>query len=177
MRTDPGEKRVKKVSRNASCYCGSGKKYKNCHGEKPPGGLLSTQGIYLLLGVIVVAAGVAILSRFSDDPSASRRPITPQPGSAPSGKVWSPEHGHWHDAPGTANPNAAGGQVGGISSQPPPRPAPPGKVWSPEHGQGHDAAPTQQEVGPPFPQPPGPVPDGKVWSSEHGHWHDAQQQQ
>ena len=68
----------------------------------------------------------------------------PPPGPAPEGKVWSAEHGHWHDAPG------AGGQVVTTS----------GTTITPAG----PAAPT--------PQPPGPVPEGKVWSPEHGHWHD-----
>jgi hypothetical protein len=53
------------------------------------------------------------------------------PGPAPPGKVWSPEHGHWHDVSPTTSP---------VSAQPP-GPAPPGKVWSPEHGHWHDVSP------------------------------------
>ena len=30
----PQPKRVKKIGRNDPCWCGSGKKYKNCHGRK-----------------------------------------------------------------------------------------------------------------------------------------------
>jgi hypothetical protein len=68
---------------------------------------------------------------------------TPQPGPAPKGKVWSPEHGHWHDAPGAqATTNPAGQPAG-------------------------------QTARPLTPQPDGPAPEGKVWSAEHGHWHDA----
>ncbi|MCI0694819.1 SEC-C domain-containing protein [candidate division KSB1 bacterium] len=162
----------KKIGRNDPCHCGSGEKLKNCHGRKSPGG---PQWLYLLLGVIVVLAGVVIVIK-SDDPSTARRNLS-QPGPTPPGKVWSPEHGHWHDAPG-----AAGGisvqppspvPAGGTSAQPP-GPAPPGKVWSPEHGHWHDAP---GAAGGTSAQPPGPAPPGKVWSSEHGHWHDAPPQQ
>ena len=57
---------------------------------------------------------------------------TPQPpGDPPPGKVWSPEHGHWHRAPGQAG-----------TPQPPGDP-PPGKVWSEAHGHWHNAQPGQ----------------------------------
>jgi hypothetical protein len=69
---------------------------------------------------------------------------------APPGKVWSEEHGHWHEAEGPGTPRPEG-------------PAPPGKEWSEAHGHWHDIAGVS---------PPGPAPPGKVWSEEHGHWHD-----
>ena len=95
--------------------------------------------------------------------------------SPPPGKVWSPEHGHLHDAPTAINPNPSGSS-GDIT--PPPGPAPEGKVWSPEHGHWHDAPtvinPTSSEPSTELiPQPPGEVPDGKTWSPEHGHYHNA----
>ena len=38
-------------------------------------------------------------------PMAAPGTLTPQPpGPAPEGKVWSPEHGHWHDAPAVTPP-------------------------------------------------------------------------
>lgn len=135
---------MKKVNRNAPCPCGSGKKYKNCHGKTAQGGRSSTiQWIFLLFGIIAVAAFVMISERSPENATQTRGGYTPPPGPAPPGKVWSSEHGHWHDAPGTA----------GTSSQPT-NPA--------------------QSARQPVPQPPGPVPPGKVWSSEHGHWHDEQ---
>ena len=54
----------------------------------------------------------------------------------PPGKVWSPEHGHWHDAPAMSTPIVPQSSTGPTSE--PPGPAPPGKVWSPEHGHWHD---------------------------------------
>ena len=73
----------------------------------------------------------------------------PQPdGPAPAGKVWSADHGHWHDDPAAAPPGGA-------------------TMISPEGG-----APVMMPAPTPGPQPPGPVPAGKTWSAEHGHWHD-----
>lgn len=137
-------------------------------------------------------------------------PVPQPPGPAPDGKVWSAEHGHYHDAPGAVaqGPTATSGAIPfapqpvspGTLTPEPEGPAPEGKVWSPEHGHYHDvpgAAPQitteagrginlgPQPVDPgalapqpitppaPTPQPDGPVPAGKVWSTEHGHWHDA----
>lgn len=83
-------------------------------------------------GVIIGSAGTYYATRPSATPAASAAPaasgtppaqgvtITPQaspqgqftpapqpPGEAPPGKVWSPEHGHWHDAPAALTPPAA----------------------------------------------------------------------
>jgi hypothetical protein len=119
----------------------------------------------------------------------------------PAGKVWAPEHGHWHDVPATniistpttaaANssspvfnilPGQEGTQVQGKLTPQPPGPVPEGKVWFPEHGHWHNlpgTGPTTASTVQPgqpaqlTPQPPGPVPAGKVWAPEHGHWHDA----
>ena len=164
---------MKKVGRNAPCHCGSGKKLKNCHGQKLVGG---SQRLYLLLGVFVVLAGVVMFIKYSSNSSTSGSNFTPQPGTAPPGKVWSPEHGHWHDAFGKA---------GGTLAQPPDS-TPPGKVWSAEHSHWHDTPgevstqvePSPQVEGTPLNQPqPGLAPPGKVWSPEHGHWHDLPSQQ
>lgn len=45
-------------------------------------------GVVLVFGLFILAMA---LSRTTDDSSRA-------PGPAPPGKVWSPEHGHWHDA-------------------------------------------------------------------------------
>lgn len=78
----------KKISQNATCPCGSGKKYKKCCTTQAAGvesfwskATLWIFGIVLLGGIILV-----VLAFLSDD------------GAPPPGKVWSPEHGHWHDA-------------------------------------------------------------------------------
>ena len=145
-----------RVGRNEGCPCGSGKKFKNCCAGKTavPKGLLA------LLVAFAVIAGIAFFPRDTESstnatslpaPASSRanRP-GPQPGPAPPGKVWSVEHGHWHDIGATpANPSAS-----------------PIKI---EQTSGVPLTPT---VGRNVPQPAGPVPPGKVWSPEHGHWHD-----
>ena len=134
-----------RVGRNESCPCGSGKKYKACcegkHSRGMSGGLLA---LFAAIAVIAVVGGVAAMR--DDGPKPATRPgalpartaqtLKPQPpGPAPAGKVWSAEHGHWHDAAPQSQPP--------VRVAPPPKPqpgpAPAGKVWSPEHGHWHDA--------------------------------------
>ena len=70
-------------------------------------------------------------------PQDRARSVTPPPGEAPPGKVWSPEHGHWHNI----STNSTSMLPGAESNIPQPQPlgeAPPGKVWSSEHGHWHD---------------------------------------
>jgi hypothetical protein len=69
-------------------------------------------------GVVIGSAGTYLLARPAASPKPSVSPVaagTPQaqsllpqqqfkpgpqpPGEVPPGKVWSVEHGHWHDAP------------------------------------------------------------------------------
>jgi hypothetical protein len=167
-----------KVGRNDPCPCGSGERYKNCHMGKD-GTMSNRSNLTLLLvgGAVAIAlvAGAVLMKGPRTTPSATGSPMatgggavgggpgTPQPpGPAPAGKVWSPEHGHWHDAPVGAMPGAVSSPVtvtpGGASS---PVTITPG------------ATPTATPGATPTPQPPGPAPAGKVWSPEHGHWHDA----
>ncbi len=200
-----------KIQRRDPCPCGSGKKYKNCCGKqgdksdsKRWTGLKSG-----VLAIVLVGGGIAaymILSEPTTTPPEaittdalpqSVQPLQPQPsGPAPEGKVWSAEHGHWHDSSGAATslgsstnpisitpgttpsdpgvnpfsiaPGATPKPSGGSTPQPA-GPAPEGKVWSAEHGHWHDEPGTPGELTPP---PPGTAPEGKVWSEEHGHWHD-----
>jgi hypothetical protein len=140
--------RSMRTGRNEPCPCGSGKKYKNCCvGEQSR---RASRQVLILVAVVaaVAAAGVipSLLPEKKETPAAAAR-RQPRPG-----KVWSEEHGHWHDA---AAP------VGGAPISPAMTPLPP-------------AAQQQQNT---FrkPQPPGPAPEGKVWSPEHGHWHDVKQ--
>ena len=136
-----------KQKRNDNCSCGSGKKYKVCHGKTESS---SNNLVYLVAGA-VVAVFIFLFFGVSDsaieNTPVSQSPIlpysnrgTPKPsGTAPPGKVWSEEHGHWHDAPK---------QVSGPIENRPKRIAPPnnpdknnpppGKVWSEEHGHFHD---------------------------------------
>ena len=83
---------MRKIGRNEACHCGSGKKYKNCH-QKIDVQKEATNKNTLIAGVvilIIVLAGIVLYlnSQSSND----------APGDAPAGKVWSSEHGHWHDA-------------------------------------------------------------------------------
>jgi hypothetical protein len=135
-----------KAGRNDPCPCGSGEKYKRCCAEKEPA--KQFRPITILAGFIVALVVAGAVVAF----------VTMDPEDAPPGKVWSPEHLHWHD----------------VKDAPaPPGPAPPGKVWSKEHGHWHDVAgATSEGSTASTAQPPGPAPPGKVWSAEHGHWHD-----
>jgi hypothetical protein len=79
-------------NRNARCHCGSGKKFKNCHGAAQVTG--SGRKIplgYILMGAVAAAVAVFVFLKQSGS--------TTPPGAAPPGKVWSEEHNHWHDAP------------------------------------------------------------------------------
>jgi hypothetical protein len=136
--------------RNDACPCGSGKKFKNCCVNK---GSRLPKGLLLLIAVIAVIAAIGLIpSILGEKKESVASPVSrvpsgrvrmTQPGPAPAGKVWSEEHGHWHDAPsGTVVP----------ATMP--------------------AAAPQAAAFTPAPQPPGPVPAGKVWSTDHGHWHD-----
>ncbi|HYC90514.1 MAG TPA: SEC-C metal-binding domain-containing protein [Thermoanaerobaculia bacterium] len=142
------------TGRNDPCPCGSGQKYKSCCIDKQRG---ASRGlIYLLIAIAVVAAvGVSatLIDRRNDarstsslataqTPRAATTPKPQPPGPVPAGKVWSAEHGHWHDANATP--------AGGV--------------------QPTRENPITMNVRN-VPQPPGPVPEGKVWSTEHGHWH------
>lgn len=107
-------------SRNAKCSCGSGKKYKLCHGKREPRERERTSNrVMFILGMFVVIAIVAMggYALFSGESAGDG-----------TGRVWSTEHNHWHDV--------GGGELPG-SSSPAPGPAPAGKVWSPEHNHWH----------------------------------------
>lgn len=73
--------------------------------------------------------------------AAQTAPAAAAPGQAPPGKVWSAEHGHWHDeaAPAAASPiqiqaeQLGAGPTGGRV------PPEPGMVWSDAHNHWHKA--------------------------------------
>ena len=69
--------------RNDPCPCGSGKKFKQCCASK------KDRWSPALIAVLVVGAVLAVIVIVS----SVRR-------SSNSGMVWSPEHGHYHDASG-----------------------------------------------------------------------------
>ena len=148
-----------KPGRNDNCHCGSGNKFKNCHGK--------TIGISSQTWVIVAVIFLFLLwfLFFETKPSAEATNYSPSPLIPKKSNLTLP----------ATLPSQTG--TSGPKSQPPGDP-PPGKVWSVEHGHWHNAplAPTSLPANPetpkPIAQPPGDPPPGKVWSSEHGHWHD-----
>ena len=160
-----------KVGRNEPCPCGSGRKFKVCCEGKTKNSqnLRRSPAFYALLVVVGIGVAIALVTG-ALGPKPGKQPgnnvsgsaasipvqwpspgvtstgLTPQPpGPAPEGKVWSPEHGHWHDIV------AAGSQSSGANVS---------------------QATTLSAPATLTPQPPGLVPEGKVWSPEHGHWHD-----
>lgn len=96
----------KNLNRNDLCYCGSGKKFKNCHMGKPKA--KSANRSFMIIGAMVLIVAIASISLYfnlRESPKTNKsfsqpnvNAPTPQPaGEAPPGKVWSSEHGHWHD--------------------------------------------------------------------------------
>ncbi len=79
-----------KTGRNDPCPCGSGKKYKQCcEGKAAEKTTFLTKWIAVIVGILVLLVAVGtVASFFTDD----------QSNNAPPGQVWSPDHGHWHDA-------------------------------------------------------------------------------
>ena len=80
-----------KVGRNDPCPCGSGKKYKSCcEGKTTAKDALYSKLVPILMGVALVTAAVLIgVALYASAPK-----------DAGAGRVWSVEHGHWHDASG-----------------------------------------------------------------------------
>jgi hypothetical protein len=74
-----------KIGRNDPCHCGSGKKYKRCHGAQEASSGGSRLMLLTVAGLMLAALIVGIAS-FTGDRSAA------------GGRVWSAEHGHWHDS-------------------------------------------------------------------------------
>lgn len=74
---------VQKAGRNDRCPCGSGRKYKYCHGANTRG-LSRTQRI--VLGLVIAAAAGGLYLTFTN----RAEPLGPSTG------VWSAEHGHYH---------------------------------------------------------------------------------
>jgi hypothetical protein len=72
-----------RVGRNQWCPCGSGKKYKHCHGAKSEGISLGMKVALLAAAAAIVAGLVLSFSSFTTEP-------------APAGGIWSEEHNHYH---------------------------------------------------------------------------------
>jgi hypothetical protein len=79
-----------KVGRNAPCPCGSGRKYKQCCALKAAqtSQRRGRAGLLAVALLVVLFAGGVLWTAFGNDPDED-----------PSGRVWSVEHGHWHDTP------------------------------------------------------------------------------
>ena len=80
-----------KPGRNDLCTCGSGKKFKRCHGLKTESDRRSTFLTVVVGGAILAAIAVGIAS-FSGLATSS------------SVRVWDPVHGHFHNENGVQVP-------------------------------------------------------------------------
>ena len=116
-----------KIGRNDACHCGSNKKFKDCHGSKKTNNQWRNIAI---IGLIAIALVWFISDIFQSDIG----------GSAPPGKVWSEEHGHYHDIAGSPSPRGINPGQAQLNVPQPEGPVPEGKVWSTEHGHWHDIA-------------------------------------
>ena len=115
-----------KIGRNDPCPCGSGKKYKFCCETKKAEGKGDWSRYALYAIAISIGLGIGgFFIALADAPD--------------DGRVWSAEHGHWHNADGTEIVTGNTAQPGGPPYPQPPGPVPEGKVWSPDHGHWHDA--------------------------------------
>jgi len=74
--------------RNDACACGSGKKFKHCCALKAGRG--PSRVVVTLVAIGILAAIVIAIT-------SARNDATP-------GRVWSAEHGHYHDASGREIP-------------------------------------------------------------------------
>jgi hypothetical protein len=82
-----------RIGRNEPCHCGSGEKYKDCHLQM--GEQKGTSKAKLIIRVLVaIGILIIVIGMFLNIQTSGNQ----APGKAPEGKVWSPEHGHWHDA-------------------------------------------------------------------------------
>ena len=134
----------KELKRNDPCHCGSGAKYKNCHAKKG----IKKPLPWMFWGVLLALIGTFLLipnkienglgNQYTSKPYEPKKIGKNKPeGEALPGKVWSAEHGHWHDA---KNPHDAftADKVKSRDQLKRQGKTPPGKVWSPEHGHWHD---------------------------------------
>jgi len=80
-----------KIGRNDLCTCGSGRKYKKCCEAKEQGGGMQSRIMLFAVGGAVLVAIIAGLASFTNTPSTGTR-------------IWSTEHGHYHDANGVEVP-------------------------------------------------------------------------
>lgn len=93
-----------KKGRNDLCHCGSGKKYKNCHMNSETSSVGMNKA-FVISGILVALIAIGIIGYYMNSVNKATEAQgqgfnpSPQPaGEAPPGKVWSYEHGHWHNA-------------------------------------------------------------------------------
>ncbi|HEY6509647.1 MAG TPA: SEC-C metal-binding domain-containing protein [Vicinamibacterales bacterium] len=82
---------MSKQGRNDLCACGSGKKFKRCHGVATDSDRTGRILMFVVGGAVVAAVAAGVAS-FTTDRSAS------------AVRVWDPAHGHYHDANGVQVP-------------------------------------------------------------------------
>ena len=80
-----------KPGRNDLCDCGSGKKFKRCHGAKSDSKTLTSTVLMCVVGGAVLAALAAGVVSFTS-------------GGGSGTRIWDPAHGHYHDANGVQVP-------------------------------------------------------------------------
>jgi hypothetical protein len=76
--------------RNDLCSCGSGKKFKRCHGVKPSDNRQS-KVLMIVVGGAVIAALAAVVGSMTSERRGGTR-------------VWDPVHGHYHNELGREIP-------------------------------------------------------------------------
>jgi hypothetical protein len=80
-----------KTGRNDLCSCGSGKKFKKCHGIKTPSDRRSKM-LMIVVGGAVIAALAAVVAQVTTERRGG------------SDRVWDPAHGHYHNQYGREIP-------------------------------------------------------------------------
>jgi hypothetical protein len=82
---------MSKIGRNEPCSCGSGKKYKRCHGAQSANSRQS-KVLLIIVGGAVLAALAAVATLVTTDRGAG------------GSRVWDPAHGHYHNEYGREVP-------------------------------------------------------------------------
>jgi hypothetical protein len=82
---------MSKIGRNEPCSCGSGKKFKRCHGAQPANSRHSKM-LLIIVGGAVLAALAAVVTLVTTDRGGG------------STRVWDPAHGHYHNEYGREIP-------------------------------------------------------------------------